>query len=343
MVDACPCHPSPEPDELLSSWLVRLAIANQSKLQTLCSQFLPDGHSMWARDIDRSVSPMTVQAIAKLTAQKEEVVWGTTLKAYEGELFPESNSRNAAYHFLPLGVYHRTRRCFGQMYCPQCLAGDDTPYFRRIWRLTLATVCSIHRCLLLDQCPNCGATLSFFRQTLGQHLNGALQSICRCSNCSADLRESHATISRIAKYQIEAHIHMLEMIAGASSSELPSGANIVDYLEVVQHVAQYSLSRRRSLASSRFRALLADIVTPGALIISDARSLDRCSVYERHIGVSRALWLLEGWPMRLYEYGERGDLCSSELLRDFPSAPGWYRNPIRARFFKPIPSFRMIE
>ena len=295
---------------------------------------------MWARDIDRSVSLMTVQAIAKLTAQKEDVVWGTTLKAYEGVLFPESNSRNAAYHFLPLGVYHRTRRRFGQMYCPECLAGDDTPYFRRIWRLTLATVCPIHHCLLLDRCPNCGATLSFFRQTLGQRVTGTSKSICRCSNCSADLRKAASMTSPAPRYQLEAHIRLLKMIASVTPSNLPVDSNIVGYLEVVQHIAQYSLSHRKALTNSSFRRLLALVATPRALLVSAARSLDRCPVYERHIGISRALWLLEEWPTRLYEYGRRAELSSSELLRDFPLAPSWYKAPIRARFYNPISSCR---
>lgn len=42
----------------------------------------------------------------------------------------------------------------GTRVCPRCLAEDGV---RRLWwRLSLAAVCPIHHCLLLDVCPDCG-------------------------------------------------------------------------------------------------------------------------------------------------------------------------------------------
>ncbi len=37
--------------------------------------------------------------------------------------------------------------------CPACL--KQANYCRNVWDLAPATVCAIHSCLLLDECPNC--------------------------------------------------------------------------------------------------------------------------------------------------------------------------------------------
>lgn len=45
-------------------------------------------------------------------------------------------------------------------YCPQCLAEDADPYFRRMWRLVPVTCCIKHELVLLDECPSCRRRLS---------------------------------------------------------------------------------------------------------------------------------------------------------------------------------------
>jgi TniQ len=53
--------------------------------------------------------------------------------------------------------------------CPRCLR--ESAHARRIWDLIPVTVCPIHKCLLLDECPNCRARLTWIRTSV---------SHCRC-------------------------------------------------------------------------------------------------------------------------------------------------------------------
>lgn len=48
-----PVHIKPKDDELLSSWLVRLAMSHGLKLHTFCSIALPL-KQIWTRDIDKA-------------------------------------------------------------------------------------------------------------------------------------------------------------------------------------------------------------------------------------------------------------------------------------------------
>ena len=49
-------------------------------------------------------------------------------------------------------------------FCPQCLAEDEEPYFRREWRLATTIVCARHGSRLLDRCPACGQGLAPINQ-----------------------------------------------------------------------------------------------------------------------------------------------------------------------------------
>jgi predicted site-specific integrase-resolvase len=59
--------------------------------------------------------------------------------------------------------------------CTYCL--KESGYVRKIWEIIPVTVCPIHKCLLLDKCPNCQARLTWVRK-----------SISRCQ-CEFDWRE----------------------------------------------------------------------------------------------------------------------------------------------------------
>jgi hypothetical protein len=60
--------------------------------------------------------------------------------------------------------------------CSECLR--EAAYCRRIWEFILITVCPIHRCMLIDQCPNCNRPIKWVRT-----------SVCICP-CKFDWRES---------------------------------------------------------------------------------------------------------------------------------------------------------
>jgi hypothetical protein len=53
--------------------------------------------------------------------------------------------------------------------CPSCLS--ESSYIRQIWELAPVTVCPVHRCLLLDECPNCARSIPWVRKAV---------SICQC-------------------------------------------------------------------------------------------------------------------------------------------------------------------
>ena len=83
-----PVRYKPLPDESLSCWLVRLAHGHGMKVQTFCNLIFGNRLQVWNRDIDRLAPAWLLDALALHTGTPAEVVWGTTLRVFEGWLYP---------------------------------------------------------------------------------------------------------------------------------------------------------------------------------------------------------------------------------------------------------------
>lgn len=193
-----PAHLHPLPEELLSSWLVRLAHAHGLKLQTFCDLVFGKPLQVWNRDIDRYAPLWLLDALADLTATPIERVWQTTVAAYEGVVFPQQNATGVQRWTLCAGMYHRTRLMHWLQTCPACLAEGPVPYYRRPWRLAFMTCCARHRLQLIDACPQCGAGIAFFRGELGRPRQRDVVSLSRCHACQFDLATSGVEVEHDA-------------------------------------------------------------------------------------------------------------------------------------------------
>lgn len=159
----------PLPDELMSSWLHRLALAN-GIAPRLFAGVLGLEERMWSPRLDLHLPRHVAGLLADQTGVPQEAIFAMTM-----------SGSAMAQLLLPLrGSAHRNRSTWMQ-YCPQCLAADDAPYFRRPWRLASRVSCFAHDCGLRDRCPVCHAGIAAFDQ-------GELVPQHSCARCGFDLR-----------------------------------------------------------------------------------------------------------------------------------------------------------
>ncbi|MDT7541678.1 MAG: hypothetical protein QOE33_1582 [Acidobacteriota bacterium] len=83
-----------------------------------------------------------------------------TLLTYQ----PLGNKYDNFYLFFETPVHKDFIRPGHPKICPQCLS--DAAYCRRIWEFILVTVCPIHKCQLIDECPNCNQRITWGRSRL---------------------------------------------------------------------------------------------------------------------------------------------------------------------------------
>lgn len=187
-----PVHPAPQDDELLSSWMIRLAHGNGFKVQAFYAEELGRNTALWNRDIDRCARDELILRLATRTGRATSDVERLTLRSLEGFLAEDLRAQQPPW-VLSLGAYHRTRRRPGMMFCPQCLRGDAEPYLRKAWRLACMTCCTLHGSSLLDRCPSCGAYLQAHRiDMVHRSVLARGVSLATCYRCRADLRRSQA-------------------------------------------------------------------------------------------------------------------------------------------------------
>lgn len=173
--------PKPLEDELLSSWLTRMAFEHQRTLTTFLSLFIKqDGSSLSRKDIDFLYEEKLFDSLfVKSNLSKKEIL-KMSLRSEEGYLYSCNNCLYPPNQIRKL-VDKRTHH--GLMYCPKCLAEDEIPYFRKKWRYTFYNACPKHKIFLTDRCWACYERINFSKI---KHT----KSLAFCNKCEKDLRTS---------------------------------------------------------------------------------------------------------------------------------------------------------
>lgn len=158
-----PIHPKPLEDELLSSWMVRIA---RGFYINPCVFWRRVGGVASFRAIDCNPDAALLRLLAERTHTPVSRVMQTTLRRFDSlALLREGSYRNLV------------------AFCPSCLA-DGTAYFRRSWCVNFVLVCGRHNAVLLDCCPRCRALVRPERIPLER------ASLASCRTCGFDLSGS---------------------------------------------------------------------------------------------------------------------------------------------------------
>ena len=176
----------PQEDELLSSWLVRTAHTHATSPVTFVNLHFPEfNHAFWTRDVDLSASDDLLNVLSLKSGLSYESLYNLTLRSYEGYL-SEHFTVKGSYFIQPLGYYSyykNGRERHGLNYCPLCLREDQSPYFRKKWRLAFSSACVKHCNFLLDRCPRCESPLKIYRDYFDRNFP-------YCHKCGADYRRA---------------------------------------------------------------------------------------------------------------------------------------------------------
>lgn len=320
-----PVHLKPLPDELLSSWLVRLAHAHGYKVQTMTRLLFGQSSTIWNRDIDRLAPTEIGEILMRVTGATIEQFEGATLRAYEGTLVEHHTTGGMGRWVVPLGIFHRARKRPGLMFCPQCLDEDAETYFRRHWRLALSTVCTKHLCHLMDSCPRCQSPLAPHRADMQsrQHYPRAGLNV-HCWKCGFDLRDSPQT------GQLD---ESLVRFQSQLDRALQQG-----YVDWAGNPSMHSL-----VFFDGLRALIAGITSrqtqerlAGSVWINgiDLNGWPRTGLETALLPMRREVFrwvsmLLENWPANFIALIHENKLRYADLKGDSEQRPFWYEDVIR--------------
>jgi len=171
-------------DELLTSWLIRSALANGCDPISLTS-YLWGSWRTWATDLDRNIPQQKLNILSDMfpanTVPFQKMTLPPIIHQIHNQQFP---SNSISPWILSLGIRNRNRKG-GLQYCPKCFETEE-PYYRINWRLAWHTCCSKHQTQLLDKCHECGLVLEPHK------LKADCGSMKQCTCCKALLTEQIA-------------------------------------------------------------------------------------------------------------------------------------------------------
>jgi hypothetical protein len=186
-----PAHPKPRQDELLSSWVARIAYANGTDATSIVSESRAPEFSKI--DIDMNPSDGTLNRLANITGTPLDVVKQTSLASYEGTLFERRSDPSLPSWILPLGILQMERYGYGMQSCRRCLR--EEPFFRKEWRLALSVACTKHAERLLDSCCDCGNPITYHKGVSSRAVNRRTTLPLQCEKCKAPYAEGDGGIS----------------------------------------------------------------------------------------------------------------------------------------------------
>lgn len=186
IADPWPIRVPLQPDELISSWLTRTALAHGCDPLVLTSSVWPKW-PVWTVDVDRGMSGERLQQLTILSRIPVEEFEAASLRKTAQPVTEEDLDGLAVWPWvLALGSRNRKRRG-GLQYCPACLKSDSQPYYRMKWRLAWHTTCARHQIPLLDLCPHCQEAITPHR------LNAQDGNMTTCASCRQDLCTNTST------------------------------------------------------------------------------------------------------------------------------------------------------
>lgn len=174
------------PDESLPSFLARLEKLNYYKpgtIRWLCRRDNKDNDE--AEDASRPRQLVTFAQLATLTGLGVADLFAASDHRFALTLTPPEEDKqyitlqDRESHVLinPYACRKRIRPAFGVGFCPRCLT--EAIYHRLNWTPVASTVCLVHKCLLVTQCPQCNKRVSVDEVVRKQ-----------CNKCKADLSQA---------------------------------------------------------------------------------------------------------------------------------------------------------
>lgn len=179
--------------------------------------------------------------------------------------------------------------------CPECLR--ETGYIRKLWELSPVTICPLHRCMLLDECPGCGERISWCRPQIDR---------CRCD---FGWREYKSLLVEDGELQVTRQIYLL---CAQPLPLSPSGAFRTS--NPLRHLELKHLLSALFFIASQFKGI---VDTKGKYFAPSMRNA------ETHILLCKAWEVFESWPNNYFEFlnWRRTQVAqarsASGLLRDF--------------------------
>ncbi len=308
--------PQPQREELLSSWLTRVAFAHGMTLNQFFTLFIRhEGHALTRTDLDFQYRPEFYEVLVQKSKLDLTTIQSLSLRSEEGYLF---TCNECLYPPKAIRKLVDKRTHYGLLFCPECLAEDEHPYFRQKWRYHFYNACPKHKIYLTDRCGKCYERVRFSKMAVNE-------KIVFCSKCSRDLRLTRPKkVPESCQYGLAAITWFEDGLRNGYFWINDTKVNSLWVFQVSTHL-QYLLLRQKKLALFGFPML------------QDYRQLckklelyhsTKCRAIYRDFFLTAMTYFLFQSPHHFQRFAKDNHLTYREFTHGFLHLPFWYQTMI---------------
>lgn len=302
-----PMHVEPLPDEVLLSWVARLAGRFGWPVTVIARTGFglqdPLKPDWWARPHSRLLERLSARTGIQIDRLRPMTFldWAPVVRD------DEATGRFAGWRHEALAPITRGR---GLAVCPECLRADVVPYLRKTWLIGWVATCEVHGCALLDRCPDCRLPLRV--QVSGGHRPFHAD---RCLRCTSELSQARGRLAPEGVLQLSAALTCGKL---TGSTDLP-GIGHLPWGDVV------------TLCDVLLATVWRFMEVPERLQV--LKHVADSDAYRGRLGSLTLLaWLLDDWPRNVESVGV-GEIVRRWLGdegRYLPSLIGPSRDEVRS-------------
>ena len=310
--------PQPFEDELLSSWLTRVAIEHKRKLSIFLSLYVKkEGNSIARNDLDFLYDEKLFEALVNKSNLTKKDIFKMSLRSEEGYLY--SCSDNNLYPPNQIRKLVDKRNHYGLMYCPKCLAEDKIPYFRKKWRYQFYNVCTNHEIFLTDRCWICYERVNFSKIIHNKNL-------AICNKCGKDLSTTLFTkIQSSYDYGLKA-VKWFEV--GLDRGYFIINNQKVHSVFMFDSFKKfiYLLDKKESLILDDFH--LINEYKNLCKKLENYKSKKMSMIYKDFFLTAMVYFLFQNYPKNLQKFAKENNITYRDFLHSLKDASFWYKNLI---------------
>ncbi|MDD2356455.1 MAG: TniQ family protein [Thiovulaceae bacterium] len=314
--------PSPLPNELLSSWLVRTAYAHHTHPHTFMNLHFGQKYGyVFHNNIDISISNKDIEKILNKCRHKIDVK-NLTLKTYETYL-QEKIINNGSNKFL----------C-DLRFCPLCLKEDPVVYFRKQWKIAFYTICQKHLCFLLTECPNCNTKIDISKM----HSN--TYSFKYCYKCKFELSSSHPSLidSHLLQH-LPQHKKLISALHNGYITFQKRPVYSFYFFDVLLQLTK-KLLRNNKHKFFDFHESFQYLKSINKMRIKPIGNL--ITIQQQYILFTLLIHLFENYPYNFIEYIKANKLSHWQLTQDMDYVPFWYETLVNEISPQVVPFSKLV-
>jgi len=310
----------PHTDELLSSWLTRMAHAHGRSLSLFISSYIKnDGISLARTDIDFKYDEKLFKQLSIKSRLDIKTIKEMSLRSEEGYLF---SCNDCLYPPKLIRKLIDKRTHNGLMFCPECLKEDKVVYFRKYWRYGFYNVCTKHKLFLVDRCWKCNAPVKYTKTKY-------TDEIYNCYKCGNDLRNAkYHTILETGFYSNEATEWFLN---GLKSGFFVVSDEKIHSLWIFKAYIRLKWLLERNMDKLKLdNFCMIDDYLQICKKLKKYNSKKYNAIYKEFFLNAMVYHLFQKYPLNLKKFAKDNNLSHREFIHGLKDISFWYLNLIDA-------------